>query len=49
MDEFILNLKEEKKIGIYQIDHDKWQDLGSWESYNNYIRVFNNKVSIEKK
>jgi len=41
MDNFILKLKKKKKkIGIYQIDHDKWQDLGSWESYNNYIKNY---------
>ena len=40
MDDFILKLKKKKKkIGIYQIDHDKWQDLGSWESYNNNIKI----------
>ena len=41
MDDFILRLKKnKKKIGIYQIDHDKWQDLGSWESYNNNIKNY---------
>lgn len=41
MDDFILKLKtKKKKIGIYQIDHDKWQDLGSWESYNNNIKNY---------
>ena len=25
---------------IGQIDHDKWQDLGSWESYNNNIKNY---------
>ncbi len=39
MDEFIQKLKNKKrKIGIYEIDHNKWQDLGNWESYNNYIK-----------
>ena len=41
MDDFILRLKKKKKkIGIYQIDHNKWQDLGNWESYNNYIKNY---------
>ncbi len=41
MDDFILRLKmKKKKIGIYQIDNDKWQDLGSWESYNNNIKNY---------
>ena len=41
MDDFILKLKKKKKkIGIYQIDDDKWQDLGSWESYNNHIKNY---------
>ena len=39
MDDFILKLKKKKKIGIYQIEHDQWQDLGSWESYNNFIKI----------
>ena len=39
MDDFILRLKKKKKnIGLYQIDDDKWQDVGSWESYNNFIK-----------
>ena len=41
MDDFILRLKKKKKkIGVYQIDHDQWQDLGSWESYNNFIKKY---------
>ena len=41
MDDFILRLKKKKKkIGVYQIDHNKWQDLGSWESYNNFIKNY---------
>ena len=40
MDDFILKLKKKKKkIGIYQIENNQWQDLGSWESYNNFIKV----------
>ena len=40
MDDFILKLKKnKKKIGIYQIEHNQWQDLGSWESYNNFIII----------
>jgi len=34
MDKFILKLhKLKKKIGIYKIDFEKWQDFGNWESY----------------
>ena len=41
MDDFILRLKKKnKKIGIYQIDFSRWEDLGSWESYNNFIKNY---------
>ena len=41
MDDFILRLKKKKKkIELYQIDHHKWQDLGSWESYNDFIKNY---------
>ena len=40
MDDFILRLKKKKKkIGLYQIDHYKWQDLGNWENYNNFLKT----------
>ncbi len=40
MDDFILKLKKKKKkIGIYQIDYNNWQDLGSWESFNKFIKI----------
>ena len=40
MDDFILKLKKKKsKIGVYQINFNQWQDLGSWESYNNFIKI----------
>ena len=39
MNDFILRLKKKKKkIGLYQIDHRNWQDLGSWKNYNNSIK-----------
>ena len=37
MDSFILRLKKKKrKIGVFQVDYDKWHDLGNWESYNKF-------------
>lgn len=43
MDKFILKLqKHKKKIGIYEIDFEKWQDFGNWESY-----LDNNKHKIQ--
>ena len=40
MDDFILRLKKKKKkIGLYQIDHYKWQDLGNWENYKNFLKT----------
>ncbi len=39
MDDFILKLKnKKKKIGVYEIEPNKWKDLGNWESYNNFIK-----------
>ena len=39
MDTFILKLKKKKKkIGVYQINYNKWHDLGNWENYNNFIQ-----------
>ncbi len=41
MDDLILRLKKKKKkIGIFQINHDNWQDLGSWKNYNNHIKNY---------
>ncbi len=41
MDDFILKLKKKKKkIGVYQIDYSRWEDLGSWESYNDFIKNY---------
>lgn len=38
MDDFIIKLKNKnKKIGVYEIDTNKWKDLGNWESYNSYM------------
>ena len=39
MNELILKLhKLNKKIGIYEIDYNQWQDFGNWQSYNNSIK-----------
>jgi dTDP-glucose pyrophosphorylase len=39
MNDFILKLKKKKKkIGLYQIDYNKWKDLGNWVSYNKFIK-----------
>ena len=41
MDDFIIRLKKKKKkVGLYQIGHHKWQDFGSWESYNDFIKNY---------
>ena len=41
MDDFILRLKKKKKkIGIFQINHDNWKDLGSWKNYNKHIKNY---------
>ena len=40
MDDFIIRLKKKKKkIGLYQIDYYKWQDLGNWENYNKFLKI----------
>ena len=39
MDSFILRLKKKrKKIGIFSINFQNWQDFGNWDNYNNQIK-----------
>lgn len=39
MDNFILRLKKrKKKIGIFSIDFENWQDFGDWDNYNSHIK-----------
>ncbi len=39
MDNFILKLKyKKKKIGIFSINFERWQDFGDWDNYNSQIK-----------
>ena len=39
MDNFILKLKyKKKKIGIFSINFESWQDFGDWDNYNSQIK-----------
>lgn len=41
MDELISKFQKlNKRIGIFEVDYDKWQDFGNWESYNSSIRGY---------
>jgi dTDP-glucose pyrophosphorylase len=40
MNELILKFQKlNKRIGIYEVDYDKWKDFGNWKSYNNSIKA----------